>query len=171
MRAVHKNMFRRDADFLLEQKQPKLKDAMGLELPFAAKFILVAAYLASYIPMHLDTRFFSLLPSESKRKRRRTSKLASETQFKTSRQSFRLERLLAIFFSIQDHIQVNTADLYSQISSLVSLHLLTKVNQSLDDPMFQCNVNLEVIRSIVSEHEGQIKEGTGLRDLLHMITL
>uniref|UniRef100_A0A2K6PSK7 Origin recognition complex subunit 5 n=1 Tax=Rhinopithecus roxellana TaxID=61622 RepID=A0A2K6PSK7_RHIRO len=104
-----------------------------VELPYYSKFILIAAYLASYNPARTDKRFF----------------------LKTSNhllgpKPFPLDRLLAILYSIVDSRVAPTANIFSQITSLVTLQLLTLVghDDQLDGPKYKCTVSLDFIRAI-----------------------
>ncbi|XP_075414631.1 origin recognition complex subunit 5 isoform X2 [Tenrec ecaudatus] len=104
-----------------------------VELPYYSKFILIAAYLASYNPTRTDKRFF----------------------LKTSNhllgpKSFPLDRLLAILYSIVDSRVAPTANIFSQITSLVTLQLLALVghDDQLDGPKYKCTVSLDFIRAI-----------------------
>uniref|UniRef100_A0A8D1AL05 Origin recognition complex subunit 5 n=1 Tax=Sus scrofa TaxID=9823 RepID=A0A8D1AL05_PIG len=106
-----------------------------VELPYYSKFILIAAYLASYNPARTDKRFF----------------------LKTSNhllgpKPFPLDRLLAILYSIVDSRVAPTANIFSQITSLVTLQLLTLVghDDQLDGPKYKCTVSLDFIRAVAS---------------------
>uniref|UniRef100_A0A3B5MEQ5 Origin recognition complex subunit 5 n=1 Tax=Xiphophorus couchianus TaxID=32473 RepID=A0A3B5MEQ5_9TELE len=63
---------------------------------------------------------------------------------------FPLDRLLAIFYSVVDSRVAPTASIFSQISSLVTLQLLTLVSHDdqLDSPKYKCSVSLDFISAI-----------------------
>ena len=66
---------------------------------------------------------------------------------------FPLDRMLAIFYVIVDMDQdalgcVGSADILSQISSLVTLNLLTQAESGLDTPKYKCNVSLDFVRLV-----------------------
>ncbi|KAJ8261879.1 hypothetical protein GJAV_G00159490 [Gymnothorax javanicus] len=63
---------------------------------------------------------------------------------------FPLDRLLAIFYSVVDSRVAPTASVFSQISSLVTLQLLSRVSHDdqLDTPKYKCAVSLDFIRAI-----------------------
>ncbi|KAM9698976.1 origin recognition complex subunit 5 isoform 2-T2 [Dama dama] len=63
---------------------------------------------------------------------------------------FPLDRLLAILYSIVDSRVAPTANIFSQITSLVTLQLLTLVghDDQLDGPKYKCTVSLDFIRAI-----------------------
>lgn len=58
---------------------------------------------------------------------------------------FTLDRLLAIFYAILEERAGLTANLLAQISSLVSLRLLTASSDSL---RYKCTVNYEFITAV-----------------------
>ncbi|GAB5568463.1 origin recognition complex subunit 5 isoform X1 [Prionailurus iriomotensis] len=68
---------------------------------------------------------------------------------------FPLDRLLAILYSIVDSRVAPTANIFSQITSLVTLQLLTLVghDDQLDGPKYKCTVSLDFIRAIASDGE------------------
>ncbi|XP_008281132.1 origin recognition complex subunit 5 [Stegastes partitus] len=120
-----------------------------VELPYYSKFLLIAAYLASYNPARTDKRFFV----KHHGKIRKTNFLKKNE--KTSNhllgpKPFPLDRLLAIFYSVVDSRVAPTASIFSQISSLVTLQLLTQVSHDdqLDAPKFKCAVSLDFICAI-----------------------
>uniref|UniRef100_A0A6G1RBG5 Origin recognition complex subunit 5 n=1 Tax=Hypotaenidia okinawae TaxID=2861861 RepID=A0A6G1RBG5_9GRUI len=145
-----------------------------VELPYYSKFLLIAAYLASYNPVRTDKRFFlkSLITLEKnptcvrhknlghKEARSKHHGKIRKTNFmkkheKTSNhllgpKPFPLDRLLAILYSIVDNRVAPTANIFSQITSLVTLQLLSIVghNDQLDGPKYKCIVSLDFIRAI-----------------------
>ncbi|XP_020382328.1 origin recognition complex subunit 5 isoform X1 [Rhincodon typus] len=120
-----------------------------VELPFYSKFLLIAAYLSSYNPARTDKRFFSKHHGKIKK----TSFLKKHE--KTSNhllgpKPFPLDRLLAIFYSIVDSRVTPTANIFSQIASLVALQLITHVghDDQLDGPKYKCTTSLDFITAI-----------------------
>jgi origin recognition complex subunit 5 len=82
-------------------------------LPFHARLLLIASYLASYNPPRLDTVLFMKTSLQKRRKKgggtalARTTKASASKSRKISRkllgpQAFVLERMLAIFHSIRE---------------------------------------------------------------------
>ena len=69
---------------------------------------------------------------------------------------FPLDRMLAIYYVIVDMeqdavgggMEGGSAEILSQISSLVTLNLLTQADTSLDAPKYKCNVSLDFIRLV-----------------------
>lgn len=120
-----------------------------VELPFYSKFLLIAAYLASYNPARTDKRFF--LKHHGKiRKTNFLKKNEKTSNHLLGPKPFPLDRLLAIFYSVVDSRVAPTASIFSQISSLVTLQLLTQVSHDdqLDAPKYKCAVSLDFICAI-----------------------
>ncbi|XP_034251323.1 origin recognition complex subunit 5 [Thrips palmi] len=124
------------------------KFALSFELPYYAKYLIIAAFLASYNSPKEDKKLFVKLSGRTKKKVQKSTK---NTQTKISSlvvgpRQFDLERLLAIFYSIieeKPHISVN---LLTQITSLVELQLLLKVgNDPLETPKYKCAVGFDFI--------------------------
>ncbi|XP_030853310.1 origin recognition complex subunit 5-like [Strongylocentrotus purpuratus] len=120
-----------------------------VELPFYSKFLLIAAYLASYNPARTDRRFFSKHHGKIK-KSAKVSKKEVIAEFLLGPKAFPLDRLMAIFYSVVDARVAPSANIFSQISSLVTLQLLSHVghDDQLDVPKYKCTVSLDFIRSI-----------------------
>ncbi|KAF7668560.1 hypothetical protein LDENG_00004900 [Lucifuga dentata] len=120
-----------------------------VELPYYSKFLLIAAYLASYNPARTDKRFF--LKHHGKiRKTNFLKKHEKTSNHLLGPKPFPLDRLLAIFYSVVDSRVAPTASIFSQISSLVTLHLLTQVghDDQLDVPKFKCAISMDFICAI-----------------------
>ncbi|GAB1289442.1 Origin recognition complex subunit 5 [Apodemus speciosus] len=125
-----------------------------VELPYYSKFILIAAYLASYNPARTDRRFF--LKHHGKIKKTNFLKKHEKTSnHLLGPKPFPLDRLLAILYSIVDSRVAPTANIFSQvtrfeITSLVTLQLLTLVGHEdqLNGPKYKCTVSLDFIRAI-----------------------
>ncbi|XP_031630976.1 origin recognition complex subunit 5 [Contarinia nasturtii] len=135
-------------------------EVQKLELPHYTKFLLIAAYLASHNDAKIDKRLF--VKNHGKQKKRlqniRSKAVVSE-KFSTQigPKSFNIDRLLAIFYAINDTKVSLTSDLLVQISNLVRLKYLTFVsgeNNIVDgSARLQCNVTLNFI-SMVGKHVG-----------------
>ncbi|NP_001017013.1 origin recognition complex subunit 5 [Xenopus tropicalis] len=120
-----------------------------VELPYYSKFLLIAAYLASFNPARTDKRFF--LKHHGKIKKTDFLKKHEKTSnHLLGPKPFPLDRLLAILYSIVDSRVAPTANIFSQISSLVTLQLLTLVghDDQLDGPKYKCTVSLDFIRAV-----------------------
>ncbi|KAM3587711.1 uncharacterized protein V6R79_012527 [Siganus canaliculatus] len=120
-----------------------------VELPYYSKFLLIAAYLASYNPARTDKRFF--LKHHGKIKKTNFVKKNEKTSnHLLGPKPFPLDRLLAIFYSVVDSRVAPSASIFSQISSLVTLQLLTQVSHDdqLDAPKFKCSVSMDFICAV-----------------------
>ncbi|KAA8895707.1 origin recognition complex subunit 5 C-terminus-domain-containing protein [Sphaerosporella brunnea] len=125
------------------------------DLPYYSKFLLCAAYLASYNPARLDFQLFTKGNDGKKRKRGGGQKRQASTR-KIQRQllgpqAFPIERLLAIFPVIVPETIQPSVDIQAQIATLTSLRLLVKAT-SLDpldgSSKWKVNVGREYIRAI-----------------------
>lgn len=103
------------------------------ELPVQSKYLLIAAYLASYNPPRFDIRFFSKA-KESRAKRRdtgRRKKLKIDPR-SLAAPPFELERWLAIYRAISsqnaDDESLSTVDVFVQISTLQTLRLVLRTD-------------------------------------------
>lgn len=99
------------------------------ELPYYAKWLLIAAYLASFNPARMDALFF-MKSTEKKRRKKGGGGRASQNR-KIPRHllapsAFTLDRLLAILHAILPHDFRSTIDVYTQVATLTSLRLLAK---------------------------------------------
>ena len=123
-----------------------------LELPYHSRWLLLAAYLASYNPSRTDARFFAR--RQNKRRRGKKAKRiraggpgdASRQHLKGPK-TFPLDRLLAIFYSINDAHVDATAEIHGAVRSLVSLRLLTQVSgaAALDGVRYKCALTLDEV--------------------------
>lgn len=145
--------------------------AQSLELPFYAKYLLIAAYLASYNPAKDDKRLFVKYHGK-KRKTMRAVKAKSKVSEQLSTQlgpkAFSLDRLLAIFYAILDDKVGFNNNLLVQVSSLVELQLLASLseNLSLDGQKYKCVVSFDFIQIIAKMVEFNIRKY--LSDFSHM---
>ncbi|EDS31815.1 origin recognition complex subunit 5 [Culex quinquefasciatus] len=97
----------------VEQMQTMKRLAQNLELPFYAKFLLIAAYLAS-----------NNAAKEDKRLRRSASSRSEKMATQLGPKAFTIDRLLAIFYDILDEKVGLTCNLLAQISTLIHLKFL-----------------------------------------------
>uniref|UniRef100_A0A3Q3MC00 Origin recognition complex subunit 5 n=1 Tax=Mastacembelus armatus TaxID=205130 RepID=A0A3Q3MC00_9TELE len=143
-----------DTHKLWRNIEPHLKKAMQTVYlrEVSRSFLLIAAYLASYNPARTDKRFF--LKHHGKiRKTNFLKKNEKTSNHLLGPKPFPLDRLLAIFYSVVDSRVAPTASIFSQISSLVTLQLLTQVSHDdqLDTPKYKCAVSLDFICAISRE--------------------
>uniref|UniRef100_A0A0C9R8Z3 Origin recognition complex subunit 5 n=1 Tax=Fopius arisanus TaxID=64838 RepID=A0A0C9R8Z3_9HYME len=137
----------RERTELSQQIESTTKLALSFELPFYAKFMLIAAYLASYNPAKEDKRLFMKASTKTK-KRKRTIPMNKPIPMNThvGPRTFPLDRMLAIFCAIiEEKVDLN-ANLLAQIPTMCQLGLLAMVgDNSLDEPKFRCCVNLDFV--------------------------
>ncbi|KAI9697734.1 MAG: hypothetical protein M1820_007721 [Bogoriella megaspora] len=117
-----------------------------LDLPYFSKYLLCAAYLASYNAPRSDPIFF-MKSTEKKQKRRRNAGTSGTPSrgLKTRKiprnllhpSAFSLDRLLAILHAIIPHSVGQSSDLYTQIATLASLRLLVRAGPAAADAMDQ----------------------------------
>ncbi|KAJ2001599.1 hypothetical protein GGI04_003674, partial [Coemansia thaxteri] len=107
----------------------------GMELPHYTKYLVIAAYLASYNPSRLDVQYFARGKDPSQKRKRKGGALvaavdedagARDRQQLLGPKSFAIERMLAIFYSIIAEPVDSAVDVQTQIASLITLRLLTK---------------------------------------------
>ena len=121
-------------------------------------------------------KFFSTHDVGRKKKRRMSKTVSSNAAHKKRSlqgpKAFDLERLFAVFHSLLALVgdegatratTAGTADLGSQVSSLIRLNLLTKIGSkkttnSLDSMRLKCNVQKSIVETISSELDFTIKK-------------
>lgn len=122
-----------EADFDAERRKKTAKGSH--ELPYYAKFLLIAAYLASHNPTRQDQIFFMKMHDKKRKKKSggkgRPAKHRTIQRKLLGPQPFPLERWLAIFHAIVPHdATTGSADLLTQISTLSALRLIVKASAS-----------------------------------------
>lgn len=131
-------------------------------LPYYTKYLLLAAYLASYNPSRQDQVFFMKAHETTKKRRQRKKGAATATSGRPSQhrkikrsllgpQPFVLERLLAIFHAIVPHpVPAGAADLMTEIATLASLRMVVKTSATADvleaGTKWRVNVGWEFVR-------------------------
>ncbi|XP_040577139.1 LOW QUALITY PROTEIN: origin recognition complex subunit 5 [Lepeophtheirus salmonis] len=125
-----------------------MKERLKVELPFFSKFLLIAAYLSSHNPSKSDKRFFV----KHHGKQRKTKAMIKAKQRYSSQltgpKAFPIDRLLAIFYAIVEDRASPSANILSQISTLVTLQYLVQVGGDLDMPKYKCVAGLDFIRNL-----------------------
>jgi origin recognition complex subunit 5 len=115
-------------------------------LPIQSKYLLIAAYLASYNPPRFDIRFFSKA-KEARAKRRDTGrrKRLKIDPRSLAAPAFDLERFLAIYRAISnqnaDDDSLSTVDVFVQISTLQTLRLVLRTDSDPLDSRTKWKVN------------------------------
>jgi origin recognition complex subunit 5 len=88
---------------------------LSFDLPYYAKFFLIAAYLASYNPAKADRRLFVKNHGKERKKNKKKKEQKKQAEQLLGPKPFALDRLLAIFYAIIE-VDVNlTANLLSQV--------------------------------------------------------
>lgn len=138
---------------LSQEIESTTKLALSFELPYYAKFMLIAAYLASYNPPKEDKRLF-MKQSSKKKKRKHLSKKTIIMNTHSGPRTFPLDRMLAIFCAIvQEKVDLN-ANLLAQIPTMCQLGLLTTVgDNNLDEQKFKCCVTYDFV-TVISKNVG-----------------
>ncbi|GBM97837.1 Origin recognition complex subunit 5 [Araneus ventricosus] len=118
------------------------------ELPFYSKFLLLAAYFASYNPPKGDFKHF--VKNQGKQAKKRISKRAEKNRHLLGPKPFTLDRMLSIFFSIVGEKVLPSSLIFSQISSLVNMRLMSRVStdEHLDCPKYKCLAELDLVSKI-----------------------
>ncbi|KAF2858474.1 hypothetical protein K470DRAFT_221211 [Piedraia hortae CBS 480.64] len=105
----------------------------SLELPHYTKWLLIAAYLASYNPAKMDQVYYMRTTERKQRKagarggRRGRGGARGSIRPLLSTTSFTLDRLLSVLHAILPHDDLRTTvDVYTQIATLTRLRLLVK---------------------------------------------
>lgn len=109
-----------------------------LELPYYAKFLLIASFLASYNGVKEDKRLF--MKHHGKKRKRvqdiHKAKVSEKMNLQIGPKSFTVNRLLAIFYAIIEEKLDWNVNLLTQVISSVSLKLFRKKINFLTDPKF-----------------------------------
>ncbi|CAG8495779.1 28_t:CDS:2 [Acaulospora morrowiae] len=123
------------------------------QLPKWSLYLLIATFLGSYIPQHLDQRYFAKSTDKKRSPRKKktsgniTMKLASE---KKGPQPCEMERVLAIFQSIYADRIISTFDIQMQMESFVTHRLLAHAAplDRLESVTYRCNVSFNCVNQI-----------------------
>lgn len=131
---------------------------MDVELPHFAKYMLVAAFLASHNPADTDLALLSRAHSGTKRgtKRRRSSAKNSSSLDKGPK-PFTLERLQAVFHALvaahagtKASTEAAGLDLLTTVATLISLGLLAKATarSGLDEVKLRCAAGRDTVEKV-----------------------
>ncbi|ANB11164.1 origin recognition complex subunit 5 [Sugiyamaella lignohabitans] len=143
--------------------------AKAYELPIQSKYVLCAAYLASYNPPRYDVRFFSKA-KDARAKRRDTGRRKSLkiNPRSLAAPAFDLERMLAILHSIipTDEEEKNVRagshiDIGVQIATLTTLKLIIRTSNS--DPLdsrtrWKVNASWTLVKRLADDINFPIEE-------------
>ncbi|XP_076380050.1 origin recognition complex subunit 5 [Megalopta genalis] len=141
------------------------KLALSFELPYYAKYMLIASYLASYNPAKEDKHLF-IKQKIGKRKKRITKTKPNKLNVHCGPHNFPVSRMLAIFCAILDEKVDINASLLAQIPSMCQLGLLSFVGSySLEELQLKCCVSYDFILVIAKTVGFTIQNY--LYDLIH----
>lgn len=126
--------------------------AQSFELPYYAKFLLIAAYLASYNPPKEDKRLFMKYHGKQRKRLqqvRAKAKISEKLNTQLGPKVFTLDRLLAIFYAILEEKIGLTSNLLAQIATLVELKLIAGSKEiDLDTAKYKCIVGYDFISAV-----------------------
>ncbi|XP_062533587.1 origin recognition complex subunit 5-like [Armigeres subalbatus] len=157
MGSVNQEMLRPtlDSSESLEQMHTMKRLAQNLELPFYAKYLLIAAYLASHNAAKEDKRLFMKYHGKQRKRMQSVNAKAKVTEKMATQmgpKSFTIDRLLAIFYAILDEKAGLNCNLLAQISTLIHLKFLVFASGegSIMDgsARLQCLVGMDFITHI-----------------------
>ena len=134
------------------------------DLPLTAKYLLIAIYLATQNPIKYDRMLYD--KQTQGKKSRRAKIMHKRTQLETSKIEYlplssnkpiSLNRLLAIYYSLQGDHQPLTTQLYTQLALLTSMCLIELVgctNETslinLNEPKYRCTSSSDYIRRLAA---------------------
>ncbi|XP_053618529.1 origin recognition complex subunit 5 [Plodia interpunctella] len=126
--------------------------AQSFELPYYAKFLLIAAYLASYNPPKEDKRLFMKNHGKQRKRQQQVkakAKISEKLNTQLGPKVFTLDRLLAIFYAILEEKLGLTSNLLAQIATLVELKLIAGSKEiDLDVSKYKCIVGYDFITAV-----------------------
>ncbi|CAG8515695.1 16414_t:CDS:2 [Rhizophagus irregularis] len=120
------------------------------QLPIWSLYLLISAFLASYIPQNLDKHLFSKEHEKQKHSRKRRKKEINALKFNeqfTGPQSSEMERIFAIFQSIYQDSMIPYILLLQQSETFVTSHLFTRTERN-NVQLFRCNLSFDYIKQI-----------------------
>ena len=126
-------------------------------LPMNARFLLGAAFLASSNPQDTDKKMFKKERTFNQNSERLI--IARQREERNRRRfTFPVERLFVLYFKLNEGHRQPEAELYSLVSSLVSLQLLDRQGgDTLDNPSYSCNLNIDRVKQLVNYPENLIE--------------
>lgn len=126
--------------------------AQSFELPYYAKYLLIASYLASYNPPKEDKRLFMKYHGKQRKRLqqvRAKAKISEKLNTQLGPKVFTLDRLLAIFYAILEEKIGLTSNLLAQIATLVELKLIAGSKEiDLDVAKYKCIVGYDFIVAV-----------------------
>lgn len=140
------------------------------DLPLVAKFLLIAIYLATQNPIKYDRMLYDKQSQGKKSKRakimhKRTQLESNKLEYLplSSNKPISLNRLLAIYCSLQGDTMPLTTQIYTQLSLLTSMRLIELVGSSnesgiinLNEPKYRCTSSSDYVRRLASSIDFKI---------------
>jgi origin recognition complex subunit 5 len=124
------------------------------KLTTAQKYLLIAAFIASYNDAKHDAKFFGNVTTSRKKGKGRVGKGPRMNTFQLGPKAFAADRALAIFFHILEEPLEPSIDIYIQFVSLISKGYLTRINGAALHKNFtaglkcKCNTKYNYVKSI-----------------------
>ncbi|CAI2187764.1 5031_t:CDS:2, partial [Funneliformis geosporum] len=154
-----------DYSLLFDELKPYLESALDNlysqyitplienQIPTWSIYLLIAAFLASYIPQSLDKRLFSREYEKRKHTRKGRKKVSNALKFNeqfTGPQASEMERIFAIFQSIHQDSVVPYILLLQQTETFVASRVFTRTTpvERKDVQSFRCNLSYNYIKQI-----------------------
>ncbi|EFO27437.1 origin recognition complex subunit 5 [Loa loa] len=135
--------------FYRSERRPE-EDGQSFCLSTSAKYLLIAAYCASYNPPSSDRRFFTKNHGKQRRRAPATKGLRNnlESAHETGPKPFPIQRLLFIYLAmLEKHDMRNhcAADIHAQVAELCAMGFLNRVSAdgNLDTPKYRCIATFE----------------------------
>ncbi|KHJ40149.1 hypothetical protein D918_09806 [Trichuris suis] len=126
---------------------------MNWELPMHAKFLLIAAYIASYNPPKSDRRFFLKKGEKTKISRRELHWDDRKSAHVSGPSAFPLERMLAIFTIIIGKPVEITVEIFGLVGTLRTLGYVSQTSNdcNLDSIRLRCLATYETVSEIARQ--------------------
>uniref|UniRef100_A0A5S6R5E9 Origin recognition complex subunit 5 C-terminal domain-containing protein n=1 Tax=Trichuris muris TaxID=70415 RepID=A0A5S6R5E9_TRIMR len=138
------------------------------ELPLHAKFLLIAAYIASYNPPKSDRRFFVKKGDRKKISRRELRWDDRKSAHVAGPHAFPLERMFAIFLVIVGEPLEITVDIFGLVGSLRSLGYVSETSNAcnLDSIRLRCLATYDTVSEIAKSVDFDLSNY--LYDFVHL---
>ncbi|OZC10170.1 hypothetical protein X798_02760 [Onchocerca flexuosa] len=140
----------RTEDLFYRSEKRFVEDGQTFCLSTSAKYLLIAAYCASYNPPSSDRRFFTKNHGKQRRRSTVTKGLRNnfESAHETGPKPFPVQRLLFIYLAmLEKHDMRNqcAADIHAQVAELCAMGFLNRVSAdgNLDTPKYRCIATFE----------------------------
>ena len=142
------------------------------DLPLSTKYLLIAIYLATQNPIKYDRMLYD--KQTQGKKSRRAKVMHKRTQLESSKIEYLplssnkpigLNRLLAIYYSLQGDTHPMTTQIYNQLTLLTSMRLIELVGSSnetslinLNEPKYRCTSSSDYVRRLASSIDFKIND-------------